>query len=434
MRLLALCTAQFVVVLDVTIVAIALPAIGRDLDMGAASLQWVLSAYVLTFGGALLAAGRAADLLGRRRLFAAGMAVFAAASLGCALARSAPMLVALRAVQGLGSAAVAPAALALLTAAHPDGPGRARALSLWTAVAAGGGATGWVLGGVLVSTLGWRAVFWINVPVAVGAVALARATVAESRDHGAPPRLDVMGATLATTGLGALVLGLTRAPDASATSTTLALAVSAALLAAFVVHERRAPHALVPRGTLGAPGLARAVLVALALTAATTPAMFLSLLFVQRDLGVAPARAGLLFAVFNVAVVVASLRGGAVARRRGLRSAMALGLAVIAAGALALLAGRVAPAPLPWIVAGFVLMGGGLGVASVASTAEGTAAGGDRRGLAGGLLNASAQVGTALGLAVLVPIAQAAGPAVAFAGAAVVALAGATSCCPEPAP
>jgi len=424
-----LCAAQFVAVLDVTIVAIALPAIGDDLGLAPSALAWVVDAYVLVFGGALLAAARAADLFGRRRVFAIGMGVFGAASLGCALAPSGTVLAGLRAVQGLGAAAIAPSALALLTAAHRGERARARALGLWTAVAAGGGASGWVLGGALVGAIGWRAVFVVNVPVAVGAVAVARRVVAESRDPGAPPRLELTSAGAATAGLALLVLGLTRAAGASPAATALTLGGAAALLLAFRARERRAPHPLLAPGTLRAPGMARASAVAVALTAATTPAMFLSTLLVQRRLGIAPAAAGLMFAVFNVAVVAASLRGGRLATRVGERPAMAAGQFAVAAGALCLALEAGGPDPVPWLLGGFALMGAGLGLASVASTAAGTASAGERGGLAAGVLNASAQMGTALGLAVLVPVAQAAGDGPAYAGAAAIALAGATSCC-----
>src|SRR3954454_22767853 len=185
-RLALLCVAQFVVVLDVTIVAIALPAIGDALEMGPDDLQWVLSAYPLTFGGGLLLAGRAADLHGRRRVFRIGLVAFALASLGCALAPSAAALVAARAVQGTGAALVAPSALALLVALEPDGPRRSRALAWWTAAAAGGGASGWVLGGAISGGLGWQWVFGVNVPIGLAGAALAGRLLPESREASAP--------------------------------------------------------------------------------------------------------------------------------------------------------------------------------------------------------------------------------------------------------
>src|SRR5512132_781346 len=205
MALALLCVAQFVVVLDVTIVAVALPTIGADLGMDAGRLEWIIAAYGLAFGGFLMLGGRAGDLYGRRRLFAGGLALFSGASLACGLATSGAALIGARAAQGLGAAALAPAALAILTATVPAGPERDRAVALWTAAAAGGGALGWVLGGVLTGALGWRAVFLVNVPVGAVAIALVGGVLSESRDPGAPRRLDVAGAVALTLGLTALV-------------------------------------------------------------------------------------------------------------------------------------------------------------------------------------------------------------------------------------
>src|SRR5215207_3530475 len=220
-RLVLLCVAQFVVVLDVTIVAIALPAIGRDLGVAPAGLQWVISAYTLTFGGGLLLAGRVADLYGRRRAFRAGLLVFAAASLACALAPSAGALVAARAVQGAGAALVAPAALALLVATEPEDAARSRALAVWTAAAAGGGASGWVLGGAISGGLGWQWVFAVNVPVGLAGATLAGRLLPESREPGGA-RLDVWGALALTGGVGAVLLGLSRGePEGPAALSTL---------------------------------------------------------------------------------------------------------------------------------------------------------------------------------------------------------------------
>src|ERR671912_2618049 len=193
-----LCVAQFMVVLDATIVAIALPEIQRDLGFSRAGLQWVISAYTLVFGGFLLLAGRAADLWGRRRLFMIGLVVFTGASLACGLAGSPLALLLGRIAQGLGAAIVAPSALSSLTAAFPEGEGRGRALGVWTAAAAGGGATGWLLGGLLTGSLGWEWVFFVNLPVGILGVALAPVLISESRDETAPPRLDMAGALSVT--------------------------------------------------------------------------------------------------------------------------------------------------------------------------------------------------------------------------------------------
>jgi MFS family permease len=209
-----LCVAQFVDVLGVTIVIVALPTIGRDLGLAEQDLQWVASIYALCFGGFLLLAGRAADLYGRRRLFAAGLALLTVASLACGLAGSPMVLVAARAVQGLGAAVAVPAALSLLTTTFPQGPERTRALGIWTAAAAGGGVTGFFLGGVLTGALGWPWVFWVNVPVGVLCLALTPVLLAESRDQTSARRLDVAGAVTGTAGLVLLVYGSTRAEQA----------------------------------------------------------------------------------------------------------------------------------------------------------------------------------------------------------------------------
>jgi len=422
-RLALLCVAQFVVVLDVTIVAIALPAVGDDLGVGAADLQWVVSAYTLTFGGLLMLAGRAADLYGRRRAFRAGLLLFAAASLGCALAPTAAALVAVRALQGAGAALVAPSALALLVATHDEGPVRTRALAVWTAAAAGGGATGWVLGGAISGGLGWEWVFAVNVPIGLAGALVAGRLLPESSEPGAA-RLDVPGALTLTAGVGAVLLGLTRgeADGASAVTTLAPLAAGAVMLVLFAAIERRAPAPLLPPGALRAPGLARAVFAALAITGSTTPAMFLCVLHVQHEGGLAPAEAGLLFVPMSLAVVAGSLAGPRITARIGERRAMAGGLVVVAAGAAWL---AISAATSVALLAPFVLIGGGLGAASVASTAAGTAADADRPGLASGLLNTAAQLGSALGLALLVAPAAAAGFGWGWAGAAAVAIAAA---------
>jgi MFS family permease len=416
-----LCTAQFVVVLDATIVAIALPQIQRSLHVPTADLQWVLSAYTLAFAGCLVLAGRLADLHGRRRVFIAGLVMFSGASLACGLSGSAAVLIAARTVQGLGAAAVAPAALAAITAAIPDGPERRRALGVWTAAAAGGGAAGWVLGGVLTEQAGWPWVFFVNVPVGAAAVALAPLLVPETRASGPRRRLDVAGAATITAALALLVFGLTRGAVAG-------VAAGLLLLGAFARIEARAADPLLPAALLRADGLAGANVAAAAITASTSGAMLLCVLELQGARGLSPLHTGMLFAPFNLAVITGSLAGPRVARAIGSGLAMAVGLAGVGAGALGLLAvagGRGAPVA---FLPPFVAMGVSLGCASVASTTTGTAAAGAaREGVASALLNTAAQVGAALGIAVLVGLAAAAGQGAAFAGAALVALAGAAT-------
>jgi MFS family permease len=410
MMLVALpCVAQFVIVLDVTIVAIALPAVQADVGLSTTILGWVITAYTLVFGGCLLAAGRLADRVGRRRAFVGGLLLFAGASLACGLAPGGAVLLGARAIQGLGAALVSPAALSLVTAVRPEGRARARALGWWTAAAAGGGASGWVLGGLLSGLLGWRWVFLVNLPLCLAAAGLAPRVLPEWRDP-SPPRPDVPGAVLATGGLAALVLALTLAETRGplAGPTLGALGAATALLGGLVRVEIRTPRPLLDRALLRRPGVVGPNAVAVVLTAATTPPMFFCVLHAQYVLGLAPAAAGLLFPPFNLAVVAGSLAGPGVAAAIGERRAMAGGLAAVAAGALALCAIAPGAPALPSLLGGFILVGAGLGVASVASTARGTAAlGAADQGLASGLLATSAQVGTALGLAIFVPIAAA---------------------------
>jgi len=461
-----LCAAQFMVVLDVTIVAIALPRVQADLGFSTTGLAWVVTAYTLSFGGLLIVAGRAGDLFGHRRLFTAGLAVFGAASLACGLAWSAAALVGARVVQGLGAAIVAPTALALLNAAFPDGARRRRALGWWTAAAAGGGACGWVLGGLLTDGLGWRWVFLVNVPVALLAAAATRLLTETPR--GDRVRLDLPGAATLTGGLATLIYGATRLQDHGPDRWALGAVVAAAvLLTAFVHIERHAAGPMLPLAALRSEPLTVSVLVAATLTATTTPVMFLAVLYQQQILGTGALLTGAATAPFNIAVVAGAALGARPPARVDPRLAMGGGLLLIAAGAWSLIrtgpAGEYPTTVLPT----FVLMGIGLGVASVASTslgtddtslgtndtglgtdgirlgadgtrlgADGTKLGADgtrrgtdstrlgtddtglgkdssprdRRGLAAGLLNAAAQLGTVLGLAALVPLA-AAGPA-----------------------
>ncbi|WP_051324232.1 MFS transporter [Candidatus Solirubrobacter pratensis] len=395
MVLALLCSAQFVAVLDTTIVAVALPAIQRDLGFGPASLQWVVTAYTLAFGGLLIAGGRAGDVFGRRRLFVAGLAVFTAASAGCGLAPSPAALVALRAIQGAGCALMTPAALALVTATRAP-----HALGAWTAAAAGGGASGWVLGGILTEHVGWEAIFFVNVPLGAAGVLLAGRLLRGGGERrpaaAARGSLDLPGAATVTAALVALVLAFTQAGSRGFGSPVVlgTLAAAVILLAAFAAVERRARDPLLPLAVLGNRPFVRANLVAAALTAATTPAMLMSILYQQQVLGRSATQTGLACMPFNVAVIAGSLLGGRVG---GMRT----GLLGVAAGSLLFSTGALIPAS--------VIMGFGLGVASVGSTAAGTAALPERPGLASGLLNSAAQVGTVLGVAVIVSLAAALG-------------------------
>ena len=414
--LVLLCAAEFVVVGALAVVAIALPSIGEELGFSRSGLQWVISAYVLAFGGFLLPAGRAADLWGRRRVFVFGLALFSGASLVCGLSGSAALLVAARAAQGLGAALVTPAALSILTGAFPEGQGRSRAVGFWTAAQAGGAASGWIVGGFLAQGPGWEWVFFATVPVGVVGVLLALLLLAEGGDPSAPPKLDAAGATSATAALALLVYGCTRAEEVgfASWSSLGALGLSAVLAAAFVSIEARVGHPLMPLGVFRSRNLVGSGLVALAFQATTNAPLLLCILYLQEVAGLLPAEAGLAFVPFNLAVVAGSYLGSRLTGGMGAGPTAASGLLMIAVGVSFLV--RIAPGAgsLGVLLPGFVLMGAGVGLSAVASTTAGTSAlGSGKRGLAAGLLNASAEVGYVLGLALLVPLAAARTDAVA---------------------
>jgi MFS family permease len=367
----------------------------------------VVSAYVLFFAGFLLLSGRVADLWGRRRIFVAGLAVFTAASLCCGLSVSPQMLVVSRAFQGLGAATTAPAALSIITTIFAEGRERDRAVAAWTAVAAGGGAAGLLLGGFITDVLGWEWIFFVNVPVGVAGIALSHVLLPESRDPAASRRLDLLGAGTVTSGLVLLVLGLTRIEEAGFGSpgTLVTLGLAAALFGAFVFVERRADDPLVPIRLFRLRGLVGAALVAFALTAATAPIGVLVTLYLQNTLGYSASFAGLAGLPFSLCVIAGSMLGGRISERIGGRVTMSSGLAVVAASAL-VTAGITAEGGVAYVLAGAALSGLGLGTASVASTARGTSAVEEgKRGLASGFMSTSAQVGTALGLAALLTLA-----------------------------
>jgi MFS family permease len=327
------------------------------------------------------------------------------------VASSAPMLVAARCVQGLGSAVVAPAALSILTATFADEPARRRAVGVWTAAAAAGGAAGWLLGGLLTQSLGWRSVFLVNVPVGLLAAVVARFALRESRAATRARGLDVAGAAAVTLGLALLVFGCTQLEQrgAAAPATWAVLAASGIVLWAFIRIEARASNPLLPLDLARTPAFASANLVALVLTATTTPPLFVCVLYLHHMRDLSPTVTGLAFAPVNLAVIAGSVVGPRLVGWVGNRRAMAAGLLMVAVGGAAIGAILdVRGQALVALVAAFVVLGGGLGVASVASTAQGIAAAGDARaGVASGILNTAAQVGTAVGLAVLVSLAAA---------------------------
>ncbi|MBO0744708.1 MAG: MFS transporter [Candidatus Dormibacteraeota bacterium] len=404
-----LAVAQFVVVLDSTIVNIALPSIGRDLHASTATLSWVINAYVLAFGGLLLLGGRLADLLGRRRLFISGLALFGLASLAGGLSRSPAMLITARGVQGLGAAALAPAALSLVTALFPAGAERNRALGIWGAVAGSGSAVGVLLGGVLTSGLGWQSVLFINVPVTLLAILIAPRLLSDSRAWETGGRIDVAGALTGTGATLAIVLALVRAPDAGWTSAqTLGLLALALLLGVlFVVVESRVSQPLVPLSIFRGPNVRSSNLTMVLMGAVVVGTFFILSLYLQQILGYDALKAGLVeLPLAGLLVIVAGVAGPASARF-GTKPVLLLGLALLAGGLGWLSRIPVNGSFVADVLVPSLLIGAGLGFAFVPLTIGAVLdvdAGG--YGLASGLINSSQQVGGALGLAVLTAVAE----------------------------
>jgi EmrB/QacA subfamily drug resistance transporter len=406
LALLAL--AQFVVVLDASIMNIALPSIGRAFDTPTEELSWVINAYVLTFGGFLLLGGRMADLLGRRRIFMAGLGLFGLASLAGGLSTNEAQLIAARAVQGLGAAILAPSALSLVTTIFPEGAERNKALSVWGAVAGAGGVAGVLLGGVLTDAFGWEAVLLVNVPIALVAAGLTRRLIDESRAELPERSFDLAGATTVTAGLAALVYGLVEAEGAGWTSgrTLSAFAAAGVLLAMFVAVERRASAPLVPFRIFRLRSVSGANL-AMALAGASMFGLFFILsIYMQQILGYDALETGLAQLPLALALVASASAASPLVERIGLKPVLLAGLALFAAG-LGWLAFIPADGSLLADILGpSLLIGIGLGLAFVPITiAAVSGVAKDEAGLASGLINTTQQIGGALGLAVLVALA-----------------------------
>jgi EmrB/QacA subfamily drug resistance transporter len=403
-----LCVAQFVVVLDASIVNVALPTIGGALDFSQDDLSWVVNAYVLTFGGFLLLGGRLADLLGRRRVFMGGLILFALASLAGGFANSEGALIAARAVQGLGAAILSPAALSIVTTTFRDGAERNKALGAWGAVAGSGGAAGVLLGGVLTEYVGWEWVLWVNVPIGIAAAALAPRLIAESRSESATRHFDVAGAISVTAGLSVLVYGLVEAPNAGWGSgqTIGLLAAAVALLGAFVAVERRSAAPLVPFRIFRLRTLTGANVIGI-LTGASLFSMFFFIsLYMQNVLGFSAIEAGLAYLPLAVSIILAAGVASQLVTRIGFRPVLAAGMALIAGGLLwfgqiSADGGYVADILGPSLLAAV-----GLGFAFVPQTIAAVSGVGEHEaGLASGLINTSQQIGGALGLALLSTVA-----------------------------
>jgi len=405
------CLAQFMVILDVSVVNVALPAIRHGLGFSEQDLQWVVNAYTVTFAGFLLLGGRAADLLGRRRVFVSGLILFALASLAGGLAQSQATLIAARAIQGLGGAVIAPASLSILTTTFQEGPARNRAVGIWGAMGGAGGAAGVLLGGVLTDLLGWRWILFINVPIGLIAALLAQRFIAEGRNEAAEHDFDLAGALAATIGLSLLVLGIVRTDVTGwgAASTIGLMASGVALLAAFVAIEgwfAKAP--LMPLRIWHSRTLSAANLVVLLVGGATFGMWFFASLYLQEVLGYSPIRAGLSFLPMTLCIVAGSVLASRAVTKFGAKRLLVTGMLCQTVG-LALFTG-IAPhgTYLSDFIVPSLLVAVGIGLAFVPATIC-AVSGVELReaGLASGLVNTSRLFGGALGLAILAAIATA---------------------------
>jgi EmrB/QacA subfamily drug resistance transporter len=406
--LVLVCLAQFMVILDSTIVNVALPSIQTDLHLSEANLQWIVNSYTLVFGGFLLLGGRAGDLIGRKRLFLAGLVVFTVASLLNGLAVNEGMLIATRALQGLGAAFVSPAALSIISTTFSEGKERARALGVWAAIAIGGAAVGLILGGLLTQLLSWPWIFFVNVPVGIVTFILSLRLIPESRDEHAERAFDVAGAVTVTGGLMSLVYAIVKSETAGWTSATTIgfFVLSAVLLASFVVIELRSKAPLVRLSIFRVRSLLTANVVMLLVACGMFAMFFFNTLYIQRVLGYGPLEAGLAFLPFTAGVMVSAGLAAQFAPRVGVRPVAALGMIVTALGMLLLVRLPVDGSYLSDVLPALVVTSLGMGAVFMPLTLIATTGlKDDDQGLASGLFNTSQQIGGALGLAILSTIA-----------------------------
>ncbi len=407
LALALLCAVQFMVVLDIAIVNVALPSIKVDLGFSQENLQWVISAYALVFGGFLLLGGRAADLLGRRRIFLVGVVVFTLASLFAGLAWSEASLIGARSLQGLGAAIISPAALSILSTTFAEGRERNIALGAWGAVGGFGAAAGVLLGGVLTDALSWEWIFFVNVPVGATAFVLAPLLLRESRDASVR-RFDVPGAVFVTAGLSALVYAITRAgQDGWVAAPTIGFfAASLALLAAFVVWERRHEEPLMRLGIFQIRTVAGANVAGFILGTALF-AMFLMLtLYMQQVLGYSAMKTGVAYLAVAGTAIFTSAIAAQLVTRVGVKPVLVIGMTALTGGLVYFTQVSVGGSYLGDLLPGFLLIAVGIGFAfvpiSIAALAGIQAS---EAGLASGLINTSQQIGGALGIAALSTIA-----------------------------
>ena len=403
-----LCGAFFMVILDAAIVTVALPSIEKTLDFSAQGLQWVVSAYALTFAGLLLLGGRAADLLGRRRVFMFGVVVFTFSSLLCGLAWSDTALIGARAFQGIGAAIMTPSALSIITTTFEEGPERNKALGIWGALGGIGATTAWLIGGPIVDGLGWEWIFFINIPIGLVALALSPILLRESRATMAQRSYDPAGALTITGALGLLVYALVEAPTAGwgSTQTILLLAGSAVLLAAFALIESRHPAPLVPLRIFRRRTIVAANAVMLVFGTLPYGLSFTLTLYAQQVLGYSALKFGLTSLVFPVMAAAGSVLGQAIVLRVGFRPVAALGMALMGGGALLLTQVSVGGSYFGDIFFGLLVFGPGVGLAFVTASIAALAGVPEQEsGLASGLSNTSFQIGAALGVAIVTTVA-----------------------------
>ena len=408
--LLLLAMTQFVIVIDASIVNVALPSIGAHLHFSRADLSWVVNAYTLTFGGFLLLGGRLADLLGRRRMFMIGLLLFSVASFAGGIAQSEGWLIVARAVQGLGAAIVSPAALSIITVTFAEGAERNRALGIWGAVAGAGGAAGVLLGGILTSGLSWRWVLFVNVPIGIAAAAMAPRVLIESRADDDRNTFDVPGAVTVTAGLALLVYAVVDTVNIGwgSTITLLRLAGAAVLLVAFVAIELRQRHPLVPFSIFRLRTLRGADIVGLLVGMSLFSMFFFISLYLQEVLRFSPIKTGISYLPLAVGIILSAGAASQLVTRIGFKPTLIVGLLLIAGGLLWFSQVRAPGGSYAADVLGpSLLAAAGLGFSFVPVTiAAVTGTKPQEAGLASGLINTSQQVGGALGLAILATVAN----------------------------
>jgi len=406
--LVIICLAQFMVVLDATIVNVALPHIQTSLGFTEASLQWVINAYTLVFAGFLLLGGRAGDLLGRKRLFLVGLVIFTAASLLNGLATTSGMLIGFRALQGLGAALISPAALSIISTTFAEGKERSRALGVWAAIAIGGSAVGLVLGGALTQSFSWRWIFFVNVPVGIFAFFAALRLVPESKDEHAHQGYDIAGALTVTGGLMALVYALVNSAQHGwgSTLTIVSFILAFVLLAAFVVIEQRSSEPLVRLSIFRVRSLLTANLSMFLAFSGMFAMFFFNTLYIQKILGFGPLKTGVAFLPFTAGIMLSAGLASSFAPRIGVRPVAATGMVLTVIGMLLFARMPVDGSYATDVLPGMILGSLGMGAIFMPLTLVATTGLKDEdQGLASGLFNTSQQVGGALGLAILTTIA-----------------------------